>query len=138
MRRARKVLRERLDSISDGGGGSRRAAAAFVCGRIQRGVRFWESFYRMNDDRYDNDLFAGLPQGEDLRDYIERGRPTNHFLTALLENDLMACLGRADARNRLALSDYCMWLKSYAPGQSYSSRENVAAWIAHKGLSGSD
>ena len=90
----------------------------------------------MDDERYDNDLFASLPQADDLRDYIERGRPTNHFLTALLQNDLMACMGRADSRNRAALQDYCMWLKSYAPGQSYGSKESVAAWIARKGLNG--
>jgi hypothetical protein len=77
-----------------------------------------------------------LPQGPDLRDYIERGRPTNHFLTALLENDLMTCLGRADGRNRAALDDYCMWLKSYAPGQSYGSRGKVEAWIAAGGMAG--
>jgi hypothetical protein len=90
----------------------------------------------MEDERYDNELFATLPQAADLRDYIERGRPTNHFLTALLENDLMGCMGRADARNRAALADYCMWLKSYAPSPSYGGKEKVAAWIAHKGLSG--
>ncbi len=90
----------------------------------------------MSDERYDNDLFRSLPQADDLRNYVEEGRPTNHFLTALLENDLMSCLGRADARNKQALEDYCTWLKSFAPGNCYGSPEAVREWIAHRGLSG--
>ncbi|MBU2534379.1 MAG: hypothetical protein KKB37_16690 [Alphaproteobacteria bacterium] len=91
-----------------------------------------------DDDRFDSDLFRALPQADDLRQYIEDGRPTNHFLTALLENDLMACIGRADARNRAALDDYVIWLKSFAPGQCYGGRQQVADWIARGGLRGSN
>lgn len=86
------------------------------------------------DDLFDNDLFRSLPQAQDLREYVEDGRPTNHFLTALLENDLMRCVGRADARSKEALEDYVMWLQSYAPAPSFGSPERVAAWIAHRGL----
>ena len=57
----------------------------------------------MSEDRYDNEMFAALPQGEDLKRYIEEGWPVHHFLTALLENDLMECVGRADERNFDAL-----------------------------------
>jgi hypothetical protein len=87
-------------------------------------------------DIFEDDQFKRLPQAADLRAYIEEGRPTNHFLTALLENDLMACMGRADDRNLAALKDYCEWLKSFAPGLSYGSPERVAAWIASGGLKG--
>lgn len=90
----------------------------------------------MSDEMFDNDLFQSLPQAQDLREYVEVGRPTNHFLTALLQNDLMACIARADARNKAVLEDYVIWLKSYAPGQCYGGREEVAAWIAHRGLKG--
>ena len=89
-----------------------------------------------DDDIFDSDLFRSLPQAQDLREYIEDGRPTNHFLTALLENDLMSCIGRADARNKAALENYVVWLKSFAPGPCYGGKENVAAWIAHRGLAG--
>ena len=85
---------------------------------------------------FDSDLFRSLPQAQDLREYVEDGRPTNHFLTALLENDLMACIARADARNKAALEDYVIWLKSFAPGQCYGGPAQVAAWIAHRGLRG--
>lgn len=90
----------------------------------------------MTDDAYDDALFRNLPQAADLRAYIDEGRPTNHFLTALLANDLMACLGRADARNLSALPDYAMWLRSYAPARSYGSMEAVECWIARGGLRG--
>lgn len=90
----------------------------------------------MQDEKYDNDLFRSLPQAEDLRKYIDNGIPTNHFLTALLSNDLMACFGRADLRSRAALADYVTWLKSYAPGNAYGSASCVAEWIARGGLAG--
>ena len=89
-----------------------------------------------NDEMFDNDLFRSLPQAQDLREYVEDGRPSNHFLTALLQNDLMTCLGRADVRNKAALEDYATWLKSYAPGQCYGGRQEVADWIAHRGMQG--
>ena len=87
-------------------------------------------------DGFDDELFARLPQAADLRAYIETGRPTNHFLTALLSNDLIEAVGRADARNLAALRDYCMWLKSFAPPLSYGDRQRVTAWIEMGGLSG--
>jgi len=87
-----------------------------------------------NDEMFDNDLFRALPQAQDVREYVEDGRPTNHFLTALLENDLMRCVGRADVRSKAALEDYVMWLQSYAPAACFGGREQVAAWIAHRGL----
>jgi len=89
-------------------------------------------------DRYNNEHFKILPQGEDLRTYLEEGRPTNHFLTALLENDLMECMGRADTKNRQALYAYCIWLQTYTPRSCYGSKERMTTWIAHKGLSGLD
>jgi hypothetical protein len=90
----------------------------------------------MSDDLFDNELFESLPQAADLRLYIEEGRPTNHFLTALLANDLMATLGRADAPNKAAIEDYCLWLKSHAPAACHGSRETVEAWIARGGIKG--
>ena len=88
------------------------------------------------DDIFENDLFRSLPQAADLRLYIEEGRPTSHFLMALLSNDLMATLGRADHPNRRAIEDYCLWLRSYAPAACYGSRDAVAEWIERGGMRG--
>ncbi|MCB1511871.1 MAG: hypothetical protein KDJ36_13300 [Hyphomicrobiaceae bacterium] len=92
----------------------------------------------MTLDGFDDPMFAGLPQAADLRVYLEQGQHRNHFLTALLENDLFEAVGRADAANLAALAEYCSWLNTYAPRMAYGSRERVAAWIAHRGLSGLD
>ena len=81
----------------------------------------------MSDEMFDNDLFQSLPQAQDLREYVEDGRPTNHFLTALLQNDLMACIARADAHNKAALEDYVIWLKSYALTQLEKHQEVIDA-----------
>ena len=89
-------------------------------------------------DQFDDDLFAALPQGTDLQRYVDEGWPLNHFLTALVENDLMECIGRADDANLAALEAYCLWLKNFAPAQCFGSKERVAAWIAQRGLKGAD
>ena len=61
----------------------------------------------MSEDRYDNEMFAALPRGEDLKRCVKEGWAVHHFLTALLENDLMECVERADERNVDALASYC-------------------------------
>ena len=48
----------------------------------------------------------------------------------------MATLGRADAANKAAIEDYCLWLKSYAPAACHGSRDAVEAWIANGGMKG--
>jgi len=85
---------------------------------------------------FDNENFCALPQGGALRRYIEQGYPTNHFLTAVLQNDLMEALARADDENFNALEAYCAWLRTYAPTASHGSPDKVAAWIAHVALKG--
>ena len=90
----------------------------------------------MGEDIFDNEEFRALPQAEQLRLYVEEGRPVNHFLTFLIQNDLMRCVGRADPVNLAALEVYCIWLQSYAPPMCYGSKANMDAWIAHRGLRG--
>jgi hypothetical protein len=90
----------------------------------------------MTSEIFDNDEFAALPQAEQIRLYIEEGRPVNHFLTFLIQNDLMRCVGRADARNLAALSTYCTWFQSYAPPICFGSKDKMDAWIAQGGLKG--
>ena len=65
--------------------------------------------------------------------YMEQGVPPGHFLTALLSNDLMEAMGRADDINRESLHDYCRWLCNYAPAGSFGSPEAVKEWINSNG-----
>lgn len=87
-----------------------------------------------SEEAYTGPLFDSLPQGAALRRYIEDGYPTNHFLRAVLENDLMEALARADDANFAALEAYCAWLRTYAPAASHGTPDRVAAWIARRGL----
>jgi len=68
--------------------------------------------------------------------YIDQGIPGGDFLNAVLENDLMKALGRADDANVNALPDYGMFLYNQAPSTSYGSPERVKDWIASGGLQG--
>ncbi len=90
----------------------------------------------MIEEMFDNEIFAALPQARELRRYMEEGRPVNHFLTYLIQNDLVRCIGRADSENLAALPNYCTWLHSYAPPMSFGSEQKMQRWIAHNGLSG--
>jgi hypothetical protein len=64
-----------------------------------------------------------------MQRYIENRIPPGSFLTAVLANDLMGALRRADHINRECLHDYGMWLANYAPPACYGSPEAVRAWL---------
>jgi hypothetical protein len=55
-------------------------------------------------------------------------------VTAVLSNDLMGAIGRADAENQRALREYGVYLYSYAPGGCYGSPERVTAWMTRGGI----
>lgn len=73
----------------------------------------------------------GVP--EHLRDgllrYIEHGISPGHFLTAVLENDLMGAVGRADSESARGLVGLCTYLYNDAPSGCHGSPEKVAAWV---------
>lgn len=73
---------------------------------------------------------------EGLTEYVARGRPPGDFLRAVLENDLMRALGRADEANMANLPAYANYLDNYAPISCRGSPKAVNAWIAHGGLAG--
>lgn len=60
-----------------------------------------------------------------LRDGIEPG----HFLTAVLENNMMEAMGRADEMSRAGLYSICQYLYNHAPGSCYGSPERVQRWM---------
>ena len=74
----------------------------------------------------------GIPERmqDALIRYYEKRIEPGHFLTAVLENDLMEALGRADVENRHSLHAYCMWLYNQTPSGSYGSPEAVKRWLA--------
>ena len=66
-----------------------------------------------------------------MQRYIEDRIPPGSFLTAVLANDLMLALRRADDINSGRLHDYGVWLANYAPPACYGSPEAVRAWLTN-------
>ena len=75
--------------------------------------------------------YSGLPEHMrgGMKRYLEHGIMPGDFLTAVLRNDLMEAMGRADETNLYALPSYGRFLYYYAPRGSYGSPENVKAWV---------
>lgn len=68
--------------------------------------------------------------------YIVNGVPPGGFLRALLGNDFMGAMRKADDVNIHALPMYARFLMNGAPIGAYGSPENVKDWIAQGGLKG--
>lgn len=61
--------------------------------------------------------------------YVNNHIAPGGFLTAVLANDLMGAMRRADDINRYHLYDICNWLHNCAPSQCYGSYELVEQWL---------
>lgn len=81
--------------------------------------------------------YAKLPEHmrEGARLYVEQGYHPGHFLTAVLENNLVSAVSCADDINRNSLPGYAMWLYWDAPGGCWGSPEAVMEWTRKGGLS---
>ncbi len=78
--------------------------------------------------------YSGLPEHmqDAMQRYIERGIEPGSFLMAVLCNDLMGAMGRADAINAERLKDFCGFLYNEVPGGCHGSPKAVSAWIKSK------
>jgi len=81
--------------------------------------------------------YHALPEHmqDGMRLYIERGVQPGSFLRAVLSNDLMGALGKADDVNINALPAYGSFLYNEAPSLCWGSPEVVSAWISRGGMS---
>jgi hypothetical protein len=64
-----------------------------------------------------------------LIDYIERGIPVGGFLHAVLSNNLVDAVNKADAQNLPALKDIVSWIVAQAPQGSWGMEALVLRWI---------
>lgn len=62
-------------------------------------------------------------------DYAENHNPHGGFVTAVLENNLMEALGRADEFSRAGIFDICRYVRWEIPGNCHGSPEAVQAWL---------
>lgn len=70
--------------------------------------------------------------------WVERGILPGSFLEAVLRNDLMGALGRADSNNIERLKDYGMFLYNEVPSTCFGSDEKVQAWAERGGMLGKE
>jgi hypothetical protein len=65
---------------------------------------------------------------ESLWRFATHGVPCGGFLTAVLENDLMEAMNRADESSRANLFNICSFVYNDLPAGCHGSREAVAKW----------
>ncbi len=69
---------------------------------------------------------------QSLEDYVELGFPTGDFLAAVISNDLMDAVGRADKVNIRVLRSICGKIYKEFPHGAHGSREIYKDWIEAK------
>jgi len=79
-----------------------------------------------------------LPQHmqEAIYRYISQGIEPGSFAFGVLCNDLVEAFACADDINSAHMRVWANWLYNYAPRECWGSPAKVAAWAAHRGLSG--
>ena len=73
---------------------------------------------------------------EDVRAYIDLGRPTGGFLATVINGNFNEAAMRADPINRLRLDDIFTFFEKHAPTECHGSPAKRAAWIKRGGLQG--
>ena len=66
---------------------------------------------------------------EALRNYVERGHRPGGFLCAVLRNDLVDAVCRADPDNFGGLKQIVLWIYNDAPAKCWGTGLKVEAWI---------
>jgi hypothetical protein len=79
--------------------------------------------YRFRDWYIPDRMMAGLQR------YINDHVPVGDFLTAVLRNDLMEAVNRADEENMANLPAYVGYLYNEAPSSCFGSPERVRKWL---------
>ncbi|VVB80756.1 Uncharacterised protein [uncultured archaeon] len=67
-----------------------------------------------------------------IEDYVSRGCPMGHFLTALFSNDLFETFKKADDENVKLIKDYISFIHWHCPSNCHGSYELVENWIKTK------
>jgi len=73
---------------------------------------------------------------ESIEAYIQQGRPLGDFLQAVIANNLMEALGRADLNNRRHCFEICQIFYNYAPSSCHGDKERYRNWVTRGGIEG--
>ena len=60
-----------------------------------------------------------------LHRYVNEGIPTGSFLGAVLENDLMGAIGKADLSNRYNMFEICNYVYNTLPSSVWGNPDRV-------------
>ena len=85
------------------------------------------SGYEFNGYRIPEYMAGGMAR------YLLQGIPSGDFLTAVLENNLMEAIGRADQENMRNLPAYVSFLYNETPSNCFGSHKIVNEWIKTRG-----
>lgn len=80
---------------------------------------------------FDSQRYAGLISPEILAAmdrWGQHGYKPGDFLTAVMKNDLMLSMGKADSGNQQALLHICSYVYNELPGSCHGSVEKFEAW----------
>jgi hypothetical protein len=82
--------------------------------------------------------YSSLPEHmqDGMQLWVERGIEPGSFLAAVLRNDLMGALGKADSVNINRLKDYGMFLYNEVPSDCFGSHAKYVAWMERGGMMG--
>lgn len=64
--------------------------------------------------------------------YVEHKLPPGHFITAVLENDLMGAFGRADAQAIENIKHIICYCYNEIPSGCWGSKQKVKQWLNTK------
>lgn len=71
-----------------------------------------------------------------LDDYAQNGAALDGFFLAVVCNDLMEAVAKADSANLAALSEICRYIYSHLPESCWGSKEKYLKWrLAMRDLS---
>lgn len=66
---------------------------------------------------------------EAIEAYIKKRRPPGGFLSAVIQNDLSAAMGRADSENLANLQAFVAYFYNEAPADCWGSPAKMKAWL---------
>ena len=77
-------------------------------------------------------LIAAIPPRvlDAINNYVWYAQPTGDFVKAVLSNDLMGAVRRADDRSQTAMQSICEYIMWSVPSVCYGTREKVRAHLA--------
>jgi hypothetical protein len=64
-----------------------------------------------------------------MKRYVDEKVPPGDFLTAVIQNNLMEAIGRADEEALLHLRDIVAWFYNEAPSTCWGSPEKMKEWL---------